>query len=39
MCKKNTALKTAIDAYSFLAKETLSDLVGEHTSSLTINFD
>ena len=36
--KHNTAVKTAIDACSLLAKLTFSDLVGKRASSLIINF-
>ena len=39
MFKTNTAVKTAIDACSLLAKKTFSDLVGEPASSLIINFE
>ena len=37
--KQNTAVKTAIDAFSLLAKYTFSDLVGEPASSIIINFE
>ena len=37
--KQNTAVKTAIDVCSLLAKYTFSDLVGEPSSSLIINFE
>ena len=37
--KQNTAVKTAIDAFSLLTKETFSDIVGEHPSWLIINFE
>ena len=37
--KQNTAVKTAIDAISLLAKYTFSDLVGEPASPLMINFE
>ena len=36
--KQNTAVKTAINACSLLAKQTLSDLVGKGASSLIITF-
>ena len=36
--RQNTAVKTAINACSLLAKQTLSGLVGKRTSSLIINF-
>ena len=37
--KQNTAVKTAIDACSFLAKQTFFDLVGEPASSLTLTLN
>ena len=36
--KQNTAVKTASDACPLLAKQTLSDLVGQRRSSLIFNF-
>ena len=39
MRKQNTAVKTAIDACSLLAKQKFSDLVGQRQSSLIINFE
>ena len=37
--QQNTAVKTAIDACSLLAKQTFPDLVGEPARSLIINFE
>ena len=39
MSKTKQAVKTAVDARSLLAKQTFSDLVGQHPSSLIINFE
>ena len=39
MCKTKQAVKTAVEAYSLLAKQTFSDLVGKRASSLIINFE
>ena len=37
--KQNTALKTAINACSLIARQTFFDLVGERRDSLLINFE
>ena len=37
--RQNTAVNTVIDASSLLAKLKFSDLVGERTSSLIVNFE
>ena len=38
-CAKQNPAVNAIDACSVLAKQTLSDLVGQRPSSLIINFE
>ena len=37
--EQNAAVKTASDACSLLAKQALSDLVGQRLNSLIINFE
>ena len=37
--KQNAAVKTASDAFSLLAKEALSNLVGQRPSLLIVNFE